>query len=195
MANFSKRLLPLALTLCALMASTATAATINISPGGSITAASLGKFTFSSGAITIRCNWTLSGSLATSASAAVGARMGSVSRVEVASCEGGTFRSIENLPWELTFLRLLVNESGVTTGIEFNIRNLSYTLSVTIFGIVLDCAYSGTLPVLVRINAGVTELIRVLANSLSKTAGGGFCPETNSMTGTFGITRQTITLS
>lgn len=185
-----KLLLLAVVALGAITAGTASAATINASPAGNITSASLGQVTFTGGAISIRCNLTLTGTLARTATATAGTRIGAVSRVEVASCAGGTVRSINNLPYELTFLRLLAEG-----GIEFNVRNANFTLSVTIFGIVVDCTYGGTVPALVRVNSGVTELIRILTNSLPKTAGSGSCPASGSMSGTFGLTTQTITLT
>lgn len=190
-----KLLLIAVVALATITTGTAAAATIGISPGGNITAASLGKLTFTFGVISLRCNWTLGGSFATSAAATAGTRMGSVSRVEVASCEGIAPRSINNLPYEVTFLRLLTAE-GRTTGIEYNIRNINFTLSGVIFGIVVDCTYEGTIPVLVGINADLTQLVTILTNSLRKTAGGGSCPESGSMRGSFGLSpQQRITLS
>jgi hypothetical protein len=174
----------------AIAAATASATTIAFSPGGSITAASLGKITFTGGATNIRCNLTLSGSLTRSASASEGTSIGSITSIESASCEGARIRSINNLPYELVFNRL------VAEGLELGLRELNYSVSVTIFGIVQDCTYGGTLPLLMQISAGVTGLLRILTNSLPKTAGGGSCAASVSWSGTFGLEpQQTVTLA
>jgi len=184
------KLLVLALVaLGAITAGTASAATLNASPAGAISAPSLGQVTFTGGAINIRCNLTLTGTLARSAAATAGTSIGGVSRVEVASCAGGTVRSINNLPYNLTFNRL------TATGLEFTVNSANFTLSVNIFGIIVDCTYGGNVPALVAITGGVTGLITILTNSLPKTAGGGSCPASGSMSGTFGLTTQTITLT
>jgi hypothetical protein len=185
-----KLLLLAIVAMAAITAGTANATTIRASPGGAYTSVSLGRVTFTGGVITIRCNLTLRGTLATSATASAGTRIGDMSRVEVAGCEGGTVRSINNLPYSLTFERL------TETGLEFRVNRANFTLSVTIFGIVVDCTYEGNVPALVEIISGRTGLIRILTNSLSKTAGSGSCPASGSMTGTFGLSpQQTITLS
>lgn len=198
MVHRTRLLMCIVVMLGALAAGTATAATINVSPSGNTTSASLGKITFtnSNSTLGIRCNMTLGGSLASSASASAGTRIGAISRVEVVSCEGGTPRSINNLPYELTFLRLLTSGEALT-GIEYNINRMSLSIAVTVFGIVLNCTYEGTVPVLLRVNAGLSELATMLSNVFSKTAeSAGSCGATGSMSGSFGLSpQQRITLS
>jgi hypothetical protein len=185
-----KLLLLAVVAIAAVTASSASATTISTSPGGAYSSASLGRVTFTGGSITIRCNLTLSGTLATSAAATAGTKIGDMSAVETASCEGGRVRSINNLPYELRFNRL------TATGLEFEVASTNFTLSVTIFGIVVDCTYGGNVPALVEIINSRTGLIRILTNSLSKTAGSSSCPTTGSMSGTFGLEpQQTITLA
>jgi len=183
-----KLLLIATLALSALSTAAARSTTIEFSPGGAITAPSLGKLTFTGGAINWRCNFTLAGTLSTSTTAAAGNQIGAISRVEVASCEGFSLRSINNLPYSLLYSRLLAE------GLEFTITRWNMSFSGVLFGIVVDCTYGGTVPVLLTIAASATGLFRVLTNSLAKTAGGGSCPASVSMSGSFGLTQQTVTL-
>lgn len=184
-----KILLISALALSALSTSAARGTTIEFSPGGAITSPSLGKLTFTGGSINWRCNFTLAGTLAASTTAAAGNQIGAISRVEVASCEGLTLRSINNLPYPLLYGRL------VAEGLEFAISRWNMTWSVTIFGIVQDCTYEGSIPVLLTITATRTGLYTILTNSLRKTAGGSSCPASGSFSGSFGLTQQTVTLA
>jgi hypothetical protein len=185
-----KLLLLAVVAIGAITASTASAATLNASPAGNITSASLGKVTFTGGAINIRCNLTMTGTLAARAAATAGTQIGEMSRVEWAACEGGNVRSVNNLPYRLTFNRL------TASGIEFTVNSTNFTLSVTIFGIVVDCTYGGNVPALVELISGRTGLIRILTNTLNRTAGSSSCPASGSMSGTFGLSpQQTITLT
>jgi len=178
-----------AATALAVATTVATAATINISPGGAIDMPSLGRVTFSGGVLNVRCSVTMKGNLVTSVAATAGARLGTISGFEVSTCEGGNIRGILNLAWSITFSRL------TASGLEATFQNFSINLSVIIFGIVTDCLYSGPVPFLRRISAAATELILVLSNRLEKVSGFGSCPASISLAGSFGLTQQTITLT
>ena len=176
--------------LAAISAGNATAATLHAEPGGTITSTSEGKTTFAGGAINIRCNLTLTGTLAREAAAVRGTHIGSMSRVEWASCEGGNVRSVNNLPYELTYNAL------TTSGVEFEVNRANFTLSVTIFGIVVECTYGGNVPALVELTNSLTGRLRILTNRLSRTDGASSCPAEGSMSGSFNLTpQQRITLT
>jgi subtilisin family serine protease len=171
-------------------AGTASATTIRLSPAGSFSSATLGNFTFTGGAITVRCNLTLIGRLASSATATAGNTIGTVNGVMVSACAGGDVTAIRGLPGTLAFLRL------TATGLEFEYRTIEFTYSVVIFGMLFECAYAGSIPALVEISSGRTGLIRLLPNALTRSGGSVSCPGTGSMTGTLNLSpQQTVTLS
>jgi hypothetical protein len=198
MSNAFKRLLigVVAVAVIAAMAVSAGAATIRISPGGSITATSLGQVTFAGSSINLRCNLTLRGTLATSASASVGTRIGDISRIEVLRCEGGTIRSINRLPYEHTF-NGLVELAERSAGIATIWSGTNFTLSVTILGIVVDCTYSGNILPLIHLAGGRTELVGIAAHLVKTAESGSSCPrDLTAVTGTFELRpQQTVILA
>jgi hypothetical protein len=185
-----KLMLLAVVALCAVCAPTANGATIEFSPGGSITAVSLGQITFSSSTLLVRCNFTLPGTLATSATASAGTQFGAITRAEFGPCEGA-MRSVNNLPAELLYSRL------VAEGLEFSINRWNITHSGYIFGIIVSCTYEGSLPALLTITASRTGSITLLRNQLTKVAEGSSppCASTGTLSGTFALTQQTVTLA
>lgn len=169
-----------ALAVLAAGAGIASAATISFSPAGSISMESLGRTTFTGGAIRMECALRFRGALTRGAiSTAAGTRFGELSGLEIASCAGGSITGILNLPWSWTMTRL------TESGLSFVINNFSIQLTVIIFGIPVVCLYSGNLPALLSLIAGNTGLVATLTNSLAKFSGSAACPSTISLSSLF----------
>jgi len=185
MRTYTRTFLALGLVLGAFAGSVtaAEAATLQFSPAGNFTSASLGHVTFSGGTIFIRCNLTLSGTLASSITATAGAHMGMISSVSSSSCEGGTVRSILWLPWYMHFNRL------TGTGVEGFLYTTAFEFSVTIFGIVVNCLYEGVESFLIAASAGRSALM-ILQGIVNKWSGAGTCPSSLTVNGTFGLSPQ-----
>jgi hypothetical protein len=183
-----------AATVLGLATATAGAATMRVSPAGNFTIASLGAVTLAGTGlggtrVSITCNMTFSGTLASSFTAAEGTAMGRVTNMVFPFCTGGTYRQGLTLPWPVTF-------TGLTaTGIDGAIRNVTMQFDITIFGIAFACLYGGDLPFLIEVASSRTGLMTLLANSMAKRSGHEACPPTLSWSGTFSLTQQTIALA
>ncbi|HEX4806893.1 MAG TPA: hypothetical protein VFU94_13425 [Conexibacter sp.] len=188
----------LALVALAAAATSATAASLQASPGGAITATSLGKLTFSAGSLSIECNLTMTGNLLrTAISKTAGTKMGEINTVSWANCTGGEVETVLNLPWTLAYSSINGTLPEGVTGINFEIVNSSFELSA--FGGFFGCLYRGNSnaeQAVTRISGATyrSGLVRSLQNALRLVSGIG-CPSEGRMIGTFTQTAQTITRS
>jgi len=137
-----------------------TASAITISPGGAITATSLGAVDFASDILTLSCDITLTGSLATSGSA--GSRIGAITSGSMGNCgDGWTVTLLFGSEWPL---RLVSTAGSPITSALLNIERIGIGLN---FLGSPWCLYGGTA------GARYTEggLIALLANSLTGDCG------------------------
>ncbi len=186
----------LALVALAAVATTATAASLQSSPGGAITATSLGKLSFVAGSITIECNLTMRGNLLTTAIAkTAGTKMGEINEIRWANCTGGEVETVLNLPWNIVYRSINGTLPEGVTAINFEIVNTQFELST--FGGFFACLYNGNAQAeqaVTRISGARyrSGLARSLENALRLREGFG-CPSEGRMRGTFSMTAQTIT--
>lgn len=153
----SVKLLLVALVAMAAFASTASAVTV--SPGGGITATSLGKLTLRSTLATTQCDVSLIGSLVTSG--VVGGDVGAVTSTSITNCLGGITVAdlIRSLGvWRFTLSATLGNP---VTGALLTINRVAFALSSP------ACLYTGNVGFLYAEGG----LISLLANSLSGACG------------------------
>ena len=193
-----------AVALVALAASSATAGafTVSNSPAGAIAAASLGALTFSGGA-TIRCPVTLNGSLlAGPITIAAGERIGSITEVRIGTCEGGSVRRVlveSGSAWPIQINSVPSGLPNSVSSVQILVVNSKFDLST--FGGFVECLYEGSAPASLAVSttrtAGVytTGLETVLTNSERFISGNNLCPSSGSFAGSFGLTRQTLTVS
>jgi len=151
--------------LAALMAmafAVSTASAVTVAPGGNITATSLGTLGLQSDIVTLNCNVTLNGSIATSGT--VGSRVGSISGGSATGCESGfTVDLLLGTAWPL---RLISTAGSPITSALMNIENVGF--QVNFLGSPV-CLFAGT----VGFNYTEGGLIVVLANTLTGDCGSG----------------------
>ncbi|ADB53756.1 hypothetical protein [Conexibacter woesei] len=160
MSKYAKLLFAavLAVTAMAFAASTSSAA-VSASPGGNITATSVGTLNLNSPIATLRCNVTLTGSIG-AGPITVGNTAGSLTGAGIAPnpCGGFTVRTL-NHPWTVT----LSDDSLMPDGALFTIRNVQFSVGT--------CLYSGDVGFLyVNDGSGHAD---ILTNSL--TGSPAFC--------------------
>jgi hypothetical protein len=174
----------------------ANAASISASPAGGVTATSLGRVALAGTGgfidITLNCNVTLSGSLNSSINNANGATVGSITAGSASNCDNGTADVLASSTnsWALT-LNGTPNLTTLTAGLIVN----NAQFSVTVLGNV--CLYAGNVPASLGYSGTgpyTTGLITIQRHSLPLSSGGFLCPDSGELTGTFGFTRQTLTL-
>ncbi len=177
-----------ALALVALLAVAGSAAafTATVSPAGSITSTTSAA-EFIGGSTTIRCPLTLRGSLNASVTLTAGQSLGSISRIEVGTCSGGSEVSVLGLPYDLPFVASegLPNE---VAEVEFNVRGASFNLGL--FGGFINCLYSGNQPSILNVtgtNPYTTSTIETEPTALNLARGGFGCPSTGRMKATFSL--------
>lgn len=153
------RLRALAVTVVAVCctffaANAAEAATI--SPGGAITATSIGTWNLNTPAMTLRCNFTLTGNL-NSGPIADGASAGTIDAVRITPnpCSGYIYRTL-GTPWSFA----LTDSTPLPTGALFTIQNFQLTIGF--------CLWSGDVGMLF---ANSTSNFSIPANSLRDNIG------------------------
>jgi hypothetical protein len=160
------------------------ALTVTGSPGGLITATSLGKLSFASSFGSLQCNVTLTGSLARSATL-VGSltSVGSVTGGSTANC---TLAGIAILPFAVNSLPWQIALTSTTS----MANRLITILGMTFFDPSTGCAYTGNVGTTVNgTNTTAATLLLLLTSTLS---GGAVCGN-DVLAGGFGVTpSQTI---
>jgi hypothetical protein len=138
----------MAIVAMAFAANTAQGATI--SPGGGVTATSIGTLNLNSPIATLRCNVTLTGSI--NRSVAIGASAGSITGVAIAPnpCQGFTV-TVLGTPWNVR-----LNSTTLPTGALFTIENVQFSVGA--------CLYRGNVGFFYNNGTGIA---RILANSLT----------------------------
>jgi hypothetical protein len=176
------------LALCACMVASSAAAhaeeeVVNVRPGGSITAASNGKVTFSTEVGSVACNVTLTGSLETEDVDIERFPVGSVSALRWASCAGGELTTALGLPWSLVYTSALGTLPEAATGFDLTIEEAA--MLFTAFGV--SCLYRGNVEALLPVSGGNpyrAERIRASARGLTLVSG-SFCGTAASLSGEF----------
>lgn len=187
--------------------SSATASSFNVSPGGSITAASQGLVTFSTSVVNVFCRVTLSGSVARGPIAKQ--RLNQFGSITSAgrTCndiQPGTPISVVplNLPWRLRYDTILGSLPDAVSGLLFWVNPFSFRMLVSGF---MDCSIivnlQGRLGVLTRVAGAAryaTNLLRLLTQRPDIiTQHSGLCPSAvlaSGLSGDFSLTpRQTLT--
>jgi hypothetical protein len=178
-------------------AGTAAAASFSTSPAGSITAASLGRLSFTvlGGLATVRCSVTLRGSLHRERIAKVeGTLIGFITAVTVAHpCEGGEANVLAaTLPWHIVFRTITGTLPENVTGIVHLLIGIGFLLEAA----GANCLYGGNVEgrdAVTRTVAGTysTGLVTSNANSIplsEEALNLGFaCPASGRFVGTFGL--------
>lgn len=177
-------------------ASSASAFTAVVSPGGGITSVSLGTVTFSSGETTINCNLTLTGELNRVITLVSGVELGRIRVVTARECNNGATVTILALPYNLSFNESLGTLPDNGTGTRYTVRGASFNLSL--FGGFVNCLYRGEQPALLGTTDTGTNTYRsglntIIGAPLSKVSGFG-CPASGELEGSFTLTAQTITV-
>jgi hypothetical protein len=202
MINRLKLLVAAAITVVAFAAAatSASAASFSVEPGGTVRAISSGKVTFTAGSTSIACNLTLELNLLRGPIEKVaGARFGTVTNVTWANCENGTVREVLNLPWELVYDSIVGTlPSGVTT-VNLTVKNAQFLLST--FGGFANCLYAGDVASALGVSLvrGTTDryttgTLRTRETPRQRLVSGFACPTEGSMTGTFTLSpTQTLT--
>lgn len=147
------------------LAAAPAASAYTLSPGGAITATSVGTLNLNSPIATLRCNVVLTGSK--DPTGTVGAITGRVTGVTISPnpC-GGFLISALNLPWNIRTVALL---GSPITGLLLQIETVQFSSGV--------CLYSG---VVGHLYAEATAIMNILANAL---AGSPFACGTGSLSG------------
>jgi len=186
----------LAAVAALLMGASMAAANISVSPGGSITAASLGTVDLIGEGglidITISCEVALNGSLSTSVVDPNGS-LGSITSGRATNCDNGSAALLFPSAWGL----VLDGSPDLTnTQAALDITNVAF--SVTVLG--QTCLYTGDIPLTLdytSIGGGrfSTGLITVDAHALSLASGSFLCPTDGILSGTFALSPlQTLVL-
>jgi hypothetical protein len=206
MRKLKTLLLTGAVALVALAAVTATASAFeaSVSGGESIASSSLGKLTFE-GPISIECGVTLRGALLSGPiGISAGARIGSISAVQIASCEGGRVRAAlveEGSPWDIQIGSVPAGLPNEVEALEIVVKQSKFQLSI--FGEFINCLYQGDAPSSLEAlhfrGGGENEykagLAAVLANSESLVSGGFGCPSRGSFSGSFALSPAEVVIS
>jgi hypothetical protein len=171
----------LVLLALAVGAGVSVAETLTFEPGGSI--AFTGRLVATEAFGTrITCNTTLTGVLERSVSTTPGSRMGTISSGTTAECVNGRITTLPPTLWALVrVLEVSTTVTGILTALET-------------FGVLVErgenqCLYSGTLGLLIRVNAErITAEVTTLEAeySLIRTLR-GFCPSFGRLGGTFAL--------
>lgn len=176
------------------MASVATADSLSVSPGGTITSTSLGRLTIAGGLVSPECAVELRGSLSTGRIAKVaGVLIGAITAVAINNCTAGTSAVVLSLPWRIRYVSI----AGTLPSAVVSIRHLiTIFLQVTVSGI-STCLSTGAITgtTAVRNIGGSTYTTGLVVSDETPipTSGGVLCPTTSTLRGTFGLTpTQTI---
>ena len=196
-----------AIAMCVLAAATTAHAAepdiFSVSPGGRVSATSLGSLTFNSPLLRITCPGTLNGAwMPEYISAVAGAAMAGVTSGTMGRCSSGSARFDTTNAWLLTFSSLLGTLPNLT-GLQLTIEDFSVLLTQTIFGITANCEYTGTVGALLVLSERGpyrTGLLSLLSRSQSFTLDrdldtSGLCPAASgvSVEGGFTFTSTTLT--
>ena len=179
----------------------ASAAEFESSPAGSDNAISEGKLTFSNSSATISCNITLAQSLVGGRIAkTAGTKIGEVTGVTWANCEGGNVRAVLATPWEIQYESIAGTLPEAVSTVNLTLKNTGFQFSL-FFGLV-NCLYGGDAKAILTLNhrSGATYTTGSLRSdetvTQSKRSGPEACPATGSMAGRFTLaSTQTITRS
>ena len=189
-----KLLLVAALALVALAASVtaASASTVTASPGGNITGTSLGTVTFADAnfGISINCNVTLTGSLATRAEGTLPiANVGGITGGSTANCEGGSATILANA----TTNRWAMSSNSVSGGVATaTFTGVKFLISIPFFS---ACLYTTRANASYSNSTGLMTITEIALVSSTYLSGFG-CATAPTMEGVFAISpRQTIALS
>lgn len=176
---------------------TASANTITAEPSGGIAATSLGNLRLTGRGglinITTECPVTLNGSINRTINNAARGAVGSVTEGRVGRCSTGEARALveSRSAWELELAEATRLEGTPKLA---KINTLRAAFQITVAGV--SCLYRGTVPTSLEGEGEpvVTRLLRVLANSVSRSSGSALCPPEGELSGSFSITTQTLRL-
>jgi hypothetical protein len=188
--NKSMRATILALiTALSIATAAASASAVTISPGGAITAVSIGQVQLLSGStLLLQCNVTLRGSvLATTIALPIPAlpnnQIGTVTSGTVSSCTNGGTGAV--LPGTYPIGLNSVLGLPAITGALATILGIGFSISTAITG---SCLYTANVPFLIAQPVSGLNTISLLANTATLSTGGSFCPRTGSLLGSFSLT-------
>lgn len=196
-----KLCMTVALALVATCATTAaaTAASTSVSPGGAITATSIGRLTFSTAGLSIiECDLALQGSLATGPIEKVqGARLGAMTGVAITNCNLGVTAVALNLPWDIDYTSISGTLPNDVTGSR---KTIIIGIQVSNFPFAGTCLYGGAMDIVIAaVRTGTpgtytTGTVAIGSATVSRVSGGMLCPATASARGSFSLTpTQTLT--
>lgn len=181
----------IAMLAVALAATSASAASFRIEPGGRIRATSAGKLTFGAGETAIECEVTLEGSLRnTLLNKVAGTVFGEVTAVRIDNprCTGGTVSAVLGLNWRMTYSSITGTLPERVTAISFDLGTVGFRLS-GFLGV--ECLYGGTVRgnsiAVTGANPYTAGRIRAGTNQLPRVSGSIFCPREGSMNGSFNL--------
>lgn len=180
----------LAAMAMALAASSAFAMTA--APGGAITGTSLGSITFRGGEISVSCPLTLRGSVNREIADRAGASVGSISSGTAGRCSTGSASLLfGGGAWSIA----LASGVELRTETEGEATLTFDRIAIEITSLAA-CLYGGSLTAVLPYQGTPfrTGLITVTATNVRRVSGSFLCPATGTLSGSFGITAQTIEL-
>lgn len=191
-----------AIAATAVMASSANAYNLSVSPAGGVTGGSQSlSFSDGGGIIRIVCPVTLDGTADAGAIGITGgSQNGQIDSVTVGACSGGRATALVADPWPVTIDTALGTLPNAMTGMSVAIGGWTFTYAVSILGIPVRCTYSGS----ALASFGVTGsnpyttngTLTMSGNSIPKFSGGAACPSSGRVNGSFALSpTQTLTVS
>lgn len=180
------RFVALIVALAAVLAHSGTASAttgIGISPGGAITANSVGRITFTGGAVSISCDISLTGTLAASVAKVAGTSFGSITAGTSTSCGTGVVSSVLTAtPWAVQYRSFTGTLPSIST-LTQRWAPMTWSYGAVTIG---TCLY--TTPGLGFTFTPPRALAIDASNSWTKAAGGALCPTSGRWSGAFALT-------
>jgi hypothetical protein len=177
---------------------------ISVTPGGGITARSLGPLTFRTTLlgqlVNVQCTVNLTGSINNLIPKVHGSSFGQISNATASPCLNtvgqATTADPQGEPWALTYLSFTGTLPNITL-IQFLVNNATFRLAIS----PIDCTFSGTVPASILLTAArpntTAGLIHVLRNRVPviRDNSGAGCPTDGELVGLFNLAqRQTLIL-
>lgn len=172
----------------------AAAESVHVSPGGSITATSLGRMSFRSALVTVACDVSLAGSLASGlVELTAGTQYGAITSATATNCTSGNTVAFSGLPWTIRYVAIAGElPPGTLTGVGLLLDDASIVVTTPLTG---ACGYSGDVGMDVGVtgtNPYTTGLADLSASAVVKVSGGILCPSTGALAGTASLTQQQV---
>ncbi|HEX4806891.1 MAG TPA: hypothetical protein VFU94_13415 [Conexibacter sp.] len=187
--------LTVAIAAFGLASTAAGAASLEVSPAGSIIETSLGKLSFTAGENTVECNITMSGNLLRGPIAKTsGSKLGEINSVRWANCSGGEIERVEGLPWTVSYESISGTLPERMTSVT---KKVAIDIDFSLFGSFFECEYKGIAAFAVGLVNIASNVYKTgLASSLQSAIPllrGFACPVDGRIKSQASLTIQTVT--